>query len=269
VGYDSSLNGNVSIGNDLIIGGRLSVRQYSSQNINLITTTMNNYQLIISEDLSLNGRMYFSGNVMIGRSGEPFYTLDVSSASTQPFRVGVGSNNAIVVDNNGRVGIGITNPAVSLDVVGSVKISSGLTLSTSLNANALTYYEEYEHTPNFTGGGGTTSNQSTITRVVRIGNMVTLMPKGGRWSIALTNNNSVPNSQNNLPARFAPNIDGNYLCRILENGSYVGSIYINTNGTMYAPLAVSSKGTEAYISGGGGTAFNMYFSITYYTSAAF
>jgi hypothetical protein len=60
--------------------------------------------------------MYVSGNVMIGRSGEPFYTLDVSSASTQPFRVGVGANNALVVDNNGRVGIGRTNPGVSLDI---------------------------------------------------------------------------------------------------------------------------------------------------------
>ena len=64
MGYDSSLNGNVSIGNDLIIGGRLSVRQYSSQNI--INTTTTNYQLIVSEDLSLNGRLFTSGNVVVG-----------------------------------------------------------------------------------------------------------------------------------------------------------------------------------------------------------
>jgi hypothetical protein len=75
--------------------------------------------LIVSEDLSLNGKLNVSGNVGIGVTA-PVYTLDVSSVSTQPFRVGVGSTNAIVVDNNGRVGIGITNPAYALDVsVGS------------------------------------------------------------------------------------------------------------------------------------------------------
>ena len=61
VGFDSSLNGNVSIGNDLIIGGRLSVRQYDTRNI--INTTTTNYQLIVSEDLSLNGTLFASGNV--------------------------------------------------------------------------------------------------------------------------------------------------------------------------------------------------------------
>jgi hypothetical protein len=61
--------------------------------------------------------MYVSGNVMIGRSGEPFYTLDVSSDSTQPFRVGVGTTNAIVVDNNGRVGIGITSGFTSQETM--------------------------------------------------------------------------------------------------------------------------------------------------------
>ena len=122
VGFDSSLNGNVSIGKDLTIGGQLNVRQYSSQNI--INTTTTNYQLIVSEDLSLNGRMYVKGNVGIGVTA-PVYTLDVSSASTQPFRVGVGSTNALVVDNNGRVGIGKTNPTVSLDVSGDITLLSG------------------------------------------------------------------------------------------------------------------------------------------------
>jgi hypothetical protein len=78
--------------------------------------------------------MYVSGNVMIGRSGEPFYTLDVSSASTQPFRVGVGSTNAIVVDNNGLVGVGRTNPSTTLDVSGVI-YTNNITKTTRVNQN--------------------------------------------------------------------------------------------------------------------------------------
>jgi hypothetical protein len=51
-----------------------------------------------------------SGNVGIGVTS-PVYTLDVSSASSQPFRVSVGTTNAIVVDSAGSVGIGGTNPS--------------------------------------------------------------------------------------------------------------------------------------------------------------
>jgi len=58
---DASFNGNVIIGKDITINGRLNVQQYQNQNI--INTTTTNYQLIISEDLSLNGRLFVSGNV--------------------------------------------------------------------------------------------------------------------------------------------------------------------------------------------------------------
>jgi hypothetical protein len=125
VKYDSSFNGNLVVGNDLTITGRLNVKNFTNQNI--INTTTNNYQLIVSEDLSLNGRMFVKGNVMIGSGNEPSYLLDVSSAaSTQPFRVGVGATNSIVVNSSGNVGIGTTAPAVALDVNGSANFSGSL-----------------------------------------------------------------------------------------------------------------------------------------------
>ena len=106
------MNGNLNI------GGNLSVSQFSSNKT--ITTT--NYQLVVAEDLSLNGRLFVSGAVGIGTTA-PAYTLDVSAASTAPFRVGVGSTNAVVVDSSGRVGINMTNPAFPLDVTGIIRNS--------------------------------------------------------------------------------------------------------------------------------------------------
>ena len=58
--FDTYLNGNVRIGKDLTINGRLNVQNYTNSNI--INTTVNNYQLIVSEDLSLNGRLVVSGD---------------------------------------------------------------------------------------------------------------------------------------------------------------------------------------------------------------
>lgn len=60
---DISCNGNVSIGRNLIVSGNLAVKNYTNQNI--INTTTTNYQLVIAEDLSLNGRLAVSGDVSV------------------------------------------------------------------------------------------------------------------------------------------------------------------------------------------------------------
>jgi predicted acyltransferase (DUF342 family) len=60
VDFDSSLNGNLNIGKDLTINGRLTIKNYT--NTSVINTTVNNYQLIISEDISLNGRLLVSSD---------------------------------------------------------------------------------------------------------------------------------------------------------------------------------------------------------------
>jgi hypothetical protein len=60
----------------------------------------------VSEDISLNGRLFVSGNVGIG-SGSPIYKLDVvSDANKAPLNVKVGSTNALSVNGSGAAGIG-------------------------------------------------------------------------------------------------------------------------------------------------------------------
>ena len=54
----------VSINGNLAVTGGLSVKQMQSQNIVNMTTT--NYQLIVSEDISLNGKLFVSGDVSMG-----------------------------------------------------------------------------------------------------------------------------------------------------------------------------------------------------------
>ena len=60
---DTSCNGNVTVGRNLIVSGNLAVKNYTNQNI--INTTTTNYQLVIAEDLSLNGRLAVSGDVSV------------------------------------------------------------------------------------------------------------------------------------------------------------------------------------------------------------
>jgi uncharacterized protein (DUF1684 family) len=75
VSKDASLNGNVYVANKLTVGGDLSLNGNLTvhgtiaiqqlTNVNYINTTTTNYQLIISEDISLNGRLLTSGDVSL------------------------------------------------------------------------------------------------------------------------------------------------------------------------------------------------------------
>jgi predicted acyltransferase (DUF342 family) len=65
VSGDVSLNGNVVVSKDILILGRLSVQQYSSENI--INTTTTNYTFIVSQDLSLNNTLFVGGDLSVNR----------------------------------------------------------------------------------------------------------------------------------------------------------------------------------------------------------
>jgi len=94
----------------------------------------------------------------------PAYTLDVSAASTAPFRVGVGSTNAIAVNSSGNVGIGTTTPAYKLDIrTSNLSTTAGTTYSQ--NMIIATDYGTTGTYSSTVGGflqGGTVANQSTF-----------------------------------------------------------------------------------------------------------
>ena len=75
---DSSMNGNLIIRRNLTVLGNISIQNYTNQNI--ITTTTTNYQLIVSEDLSLNGRLVASGDSSFNGN---VYTTGFITAATQ------------------------------------------------------------------------------------------------------------------------------------------------------------------------------------------
>jgi hypothetical protein len=79
---DISLNSRLYVGQDVSINGNLVVNgnliAQTITNLKLINTTTSNYQLIVSEDISLNGRLYASGDVSL--NSRLYVAQDVSMA---------------------------------------------------------------------------------------------------------------------------------------------------------------------------------------------
>ena len=94
IGKKAVFNSDVSMNGNLVVYGNLSVQQ--QQNTSIINTTVNNYQLIISEDISLNGRLLvqqdasFGGNLVINSAGTGttgFVGIGTSTNITYPLQV--------------------------------------------------------------------------------------------------------------------------------------------------------------------------------------
>ena len=68
------MNADVDISGDLVIRGKLAV--YQTKETLTINTTINDYTLIVTEDISLNGELKVSGDVSL--NGELFVSSDAS-----------------------------------------------------------------------------------------------------------------------------------------------------------------------------------------------
>jgi predicted acyltransferase (DUF342 family) len=128
VGRDISCNDNISIGRNLIVGGNLAVKNYTTANI--INTTTTNYQLVIAEDLSLNGRLAVSSDTSL--NGNLFVAGDISCNGNLNVRTGIFlrdiSVNGITI---GRGAGGFTNT-----IFGNLALASN---SAGINNTAVGY----------------------------------------------------------------------------------------------------------------------------------
>ena len=96
---DVSINSSLFISNNVTIDGDLLVQQYTNENI--INTNINNYSLIVSEDMSLNGRLHVNDDVSL--------------------------NGQVYIKD--YLGINIHNPTVAVDISysDSIRIPHGTT----------------------------------------------------------------------------------------------------------------------------------------------
>jgi hypothetical protein len=121
VDLDVSINGGVTIGKDVVINGNLTVKQAQSQNV--INTTVNNYNLIISEDLSLNGRLIASGDISFNSNLYISKNMNVNTSNN--------ITNALVNINGNMITnyVGINTTSVNtnraLDINGNIVQSNG------------------------------------------------------------------------------------------------------------------------------------------------
>ena len=110
VNGDLSLNADMALAGNLVMDGTLQVRESQS----IINTTINNYEVIITNDLSLNGNMVVSGDASFNNdievSGDILPTTANSSnigSADKPFGALYVSNNTIihfVGDDNDNTG---------------------------------------------------------------------------------------------------------------------------------------------------------------------
>jgi len=102
-------NGDISMNGNLVISGNLYVTQPAT-NINIVNTTVNNYQLVVTDDISLNGR------------------LTVSQDSSFNGNVGI----------KGNVGFGTQTPQYPVDISGQMQIANASTSAVYNNFNGMT-----------------------------------------------------------------------------------------------------------------------------------
>ena len=129
---DVSFNKNLYVANDVRIDGNLTV--YSNDAV--INTTTTDYQLIVAEDLSLNGRMFvledasFKKNLYVAGdlSWNPASSIADNSIPASAIIGGIGSNSFVGrVDMDGDISMNKT-----LTVDGDVSFNSNLIVNSNL-----------------------------------------------------------------------------------------------------------------------------------------
>ena len=141
---DSSFNSNVDISGDLIVRGTLGV--YQRQDVKVINTTVNNYQLIITEDISLNGNLYVKDDVSL--NSKLFVAEDVCFNEVLMVGNDVSFNSDLFVGGdlslNGDLSVGTNTRLNNLDVRSwavlrsTLDVSKNVTFGSTLDVSGAT-----------------------------------------------------------------------------------------------------------------------------------
>jgi hypothetical protein len=222
----------VSINGNLIIGGALSVQQMQSKNV--INTTTTNYQLIVSEDLSLNGRLLVSGDASFGGN----FAVSPSKIVT----VGGGDDGSTPTSGLLRIGMSHTTGTVL-----QIQKTGATTWGTSTRYDATRYI-------NCTSNADTSKDFNVGPGGVGIGYAPPLYAKTGADGLYVNGRVGVGT---NAPA-YALDVSSG-------TGTKIHSLYINAqsnNGTMaLGAAALQTAGTfgngfALYQGTGGDTVLN-------------
>jgi hypothetical protein len=146
------------------VDGSEKVRIDSSGNVGIGTTSPGD-SLHLKNNSSFQLRFDSSGanKWRLGAGWSGFYEESFIISDTN-------AGNRLVIDPNGKVGIGTSSPTSALDVVGDIEVSGGVYLGGTAAANKLDDYEEGTWTPAL---GGTwsvnpTALSGTYTKIGRL-----------------------------------------------------------------------------------------------------
>ena len=115
VGQDASFNSNVSVLGDLTIDGTLQVRETES----VMNTVVNNYEVIITNDLSLNGDLVVSGDASFNNNVIISNNLSIDGDAS--------FNNNVIISNNLSIN-GDASFNNNVDISGNLIVSKNLSL---------------------------------------------------------------------------------------------------------------------------------------------
>ena len=238
VANKSTFNGDISANGNVVIYGNLTVQQ--QRNASIINTTINNYQLVVTDDISLNGRLFVSSDVSLGGK---LYVTGAATFVAQPTIPGYLTSATAASTYQTQTGMYSYLTSVTA-------ASTYLTQS-----NAATTYDTIATDKTITGAKTFTS-KTTFNDISANGNVVIY----GNLTVQQTKNTNVINTTTNnyqlivsedisLNGRLMVSSDASFGGNVIVTGNIVGTNLIATSGNVTAGNIISNNSVKIITSG--------------------